>query len=306
MRLCAWVRRAKPDIVHTWLYHASLVGGLAARVAGCRSVVWGVRHGRLDAATVSRRTIAVGKACALLSHRLPKHIVCCSSSVHAVHRALGYPEHKMSVIPNGFDVDSLRPSAGSRAAVRDELGSGRDVPIVAMVGRFHPVKGHRVFVSAAGALAAERDDVRFVLCGRDVTWDNPSLAGWIREAGIEHRVHLLGERSDIPRLLPAFDVATLTSLSEGFPNVIGEAMACGVPCVATDVGDARLLVGESGRIVPIADPPALAGAWRDLLAMPREARSALGALARERIVAEYSIHDVTQRYERLYRTIGGG
>jgi glycosyltransferase involved in cell wall biosynthesis len=173
--------------------------------------------------------------------------------------------------------------------------------------RFHPQKDHETLCRAAGLVAAARPDVHLVLAGVGIDAGNERLVAWLRESGAADRCHLLGERDDMPRLTAALDLALMTSsFGEAFPLVVGEAMACGVPCVVTDVGDARQMVADTGRVVPARDAQALAGAVLDLLAMPVDERAALGARARERVQRELSLTAVAARYESLYTEVLAG
>ncbi|MBI3858588.1 MAG: glycosyltransferase, partial [Planctomycetes bacterium] len=293
------VRVLKPAVIQSWMYHADLIAGLAARIAGRVPVAWGVRHGRPDPETDKAGTLATVKACSLLSGLLPKRIVFCSQEARSLHTRLGYAAERSIVIPNGFDVNLYRPDEEARISVRRQLGIPLDTELVGCIARFDPTKDHLTLVRAAALLLARRPGVRFVFCGTDVTWENGRLAGWIREAGLESRFSLLGPRDDVPRLAAAMDIVALTSITEGFPNVIGEAMATGVPCVVTETGDAPLLVGETGKIVPPRQPEALARALSELLDSGREGRGRLGASARERIRREFSIESVSAQYEQL-------
>jgi glycosyltransferase involved in cell wall biosynthesis len=188
--------------------------------------------------------------------------------------------------------------------VRAELGLAAHAPLIGLVARFDPQKDHQGFLQAARRLHAHRPDVRFVLAGPGVDQCNGTLARTIAEAGLVNAVHLLGPRSDVPRLMAAFDVASLSSRwGEAFPNVVAEAMACGIPCVVTDVGDAAEIVGDTGLVVPPCDPQALAGGWERMLALPAEQRRDLGEQARARIAARYDLRQVTQRYETFYSTL---
>lgn len=302
-RLARLLKEDKPQVVQTWMYHADLVGGLAAWVAGGISVVWGIHHSNLDPEGNKRTTIWTARACARLSHRMPVHIICCSEASREVHEAMGYASRKMVVIPNGFDLAAFRPDLEVRESVRRELGVPHDALIIGLVGRFDPQKDHRNFVSAAARLCAAFPDVYFLLCGNGVTWDNPQLVQWIEKAGIRHRFYLLGRRDDMPRLTAALDISSSSSYGEAFPLVIGEAMACGVPCAVTDVGDSALIVGDTGRVVPPRDPEALAAAWRELIEMGTEGRRRLGEAARCRVEKHFSLPSVVARYENLYMEI---
>ena len=304
LRLARLLREVRPDIVGTWLYHADLLGGTAAKLARPGlPVVWNIRQSNLDPALNRRRTLQVVRVCARLSSWLPDTIVCCSSEARRSHAAVGYDESKLRVIPNGFDLSAFHPDADARRAVRAELGISDDTPVIGMVARVDPQKDHRNFVDAAARLLARRPDVRFVLCGHNTSPDNVMLAEWIDAAGVRPACHVLGPRHDIPRLTAAFDIATLSSVGEGFPNVLGEAMACGVPCVATDVGDSAEVIGDTGYVVPPRDAGALARAWDELLAAGRAAREALGLRARQRIEERFSIQRIARLYEETYAAI---
>lgn len=303
-RLTRLLKKDRPHLVQTWMYHADLLGGLAARLAGgVIPVVWGIRHSNLDPEGNKRTTIWTTRACAWLSHRLPAKIVCCSEASRRVHTALGYAAEKMVVIPNGFDLTAFKPDPEVREEVRRELGIPADALLIGLVGRFDPQKDHRNFVAAAALMSAAYPEVHYLLCGDGVSWDNHELAGWIDEVGLRQRFHLLGRREDMPRLTAALDIASSSSYGEGFPNVIGEAMACGVPCVVTDVGDSAFIVGDTGMVVPPRNPEALAQAWKKLMEMGPEGRKKLGEAARRRVLENFNLPDIVARYEGLYKEI---
>jgi glycosyltransferase involved in cell wall biosynthesis len=199
----------------------------------------------------------------------------------------------MRVIPNGFDLARFRPDPGARVRIRTELGIPSDAPVVGLVARFDPNKGHATFAAAARRLAGGRPGTRFVLVGAGIDATNPVVAE-IPGA------HLLGVRTDVAAVVAALDVAVSASSSEGFSNTLGEAMAAGVPCVATDVGDSATIVGDTGALVPPDDPAALAAGIESLLARTPEERAAGGARARDRVAANWSLPVVARRFEDLY------
>ncbi len=241
------------------------------------------------------------RACARLSRLLPTRIVCCSEASRQVHVGLGYPPERMVMIPNGTDLATYRPDPLARLLVREELGIPHEAPLIGLVARFHPMKDHLTFIRAADLIQSERPEAHFLLCGDGVTWENRELATWIERVGLRSRFHLLGRRDDLPQLNSALDIASSSSYyGEAFPLVIGEAMACGVPCVVTDVGDSALIVGETGYIVPPQNPEALAAGWLRMLNQTPEARQALGKDARRRIEARFALKTVVRRYEHLY------
>ena len=306
LRLARNLSRGSPSLVQTWMYHADLVGGLAARLAGSGPVIWNIRQSTLEPGLSKRTTIWTRRLCARLSRLVPQRIVCCSQVARDVHVRLGYAADKFVVIPNGFDLDEFRPDTAARQAVREELGIAPEMALVGGVGRWDPQKDYRTFVAAAARLAAEAPESRFLLCGEGLVWDNALLSGWIARAGLADRFVLLGHRDDIARVTAALDIAGSSSAyGEGFPNVVAEAMACAVPCAVTEVGDSAMLVAATGRTVPPAEPDALAGAWKELLDLGPEGRASLGAAARARIARDFSLASVVARYERLYVEAAG-
>lgn len=302
-RLARLIRTSRPDVVQTWMYHADLLGGLAARLSGATRVAWNVRHSDLDARRNKRTTIWTARACARLSSLIPDRIVCCAEVAREVHEALGYDPGKTLVIPNGFDPRKFRPDPEARRSVRQELGIPEAAPVVGMVARFNPDKDHYNFVCAAALLHKRKSETRFLLCGDGASWENRELAKWIEQAGLRDSLLLLGRRTDMPRLTASLDIATSSSSSEGFSNVVGEAMACGVSCVVTDVGDSARIVGGTGIVVPPKDPEALAAGWSKMLERSPKERRELGASAKKRVEENYSLERVTKAYEAMYREL---
>lgn len=300
VRLVRLVRNLRPDVVQTWMYHADLLGGVSALLGGCRRIVWGVRTTHV-AYEGSHLTVVLRKICAWLSRWLPESIVCAAEASRQAHAAVGYCARKMTVIPNGFDLAALMSAASQRNAARERLGARSDEVLIGTMGRFNPVKDFGSFIRAARLIHASAPNTRFVMIGKGVDASNRQLTGWIAATGISDRFALLGERHDALHCLAAMDVFCLASLSEGFPNVVGEAMGIGVPCVVTNVGDSARLVGDTGVIVQLQDPEALAEAVLRLIALPSEVRSALGQAARQRIKDHYTVAAAQAQFVRLYR-----
>ncbi|MEB2337850.1 MAG: glycosyltransferase [Nitrospirales bacterium] len=306
VRLVQWLKQDKPDVMQTWMYHADLLGSLAAKLIGDIPISWNIRHSDLSGQESKRLTHLTAGFCAKLSRWAPQRIVCCSESARTVHAALGYAVEKMVVIPNGYDLETFRPDSAARHAIREELKIPESAPVIGLVGRFDPQKDHRTFLKAASLLHRDKRGAQFILCGEDIVPQNGTLMGWVGEANLGDRCHVLGRREDVPRLMAAFDIAALSSsFGEAFPNVVSEAMSCGVPCVVTDVGDAALIVGETGLVVPPRDPAALASAWRRLLDMDDHTRRQLGLAARQRVTERYNLPDIVSRYERLFEDLAG-
>ncbi|MDR5781701.1 glycosyltransferase [Caballeronia sp. LZ065] len=301
-RLRRLILTHRPEIVQTWMYHADLLGGLAARLASHRRIVWGIRTTDVRAGG-SRSTLAVRKICAWLSSRVPLTIVCAADASRRVHVGAGYDASRMLVVPNGFDIANLVASDIQRSSFRKECGFGDGDVVIGTVGRFHPVKDLRNFVRSAAIVARSVPNARFLLVGRGLEPINPELMSWIDETGETSRFVLLGERLDVPICLSAMDVFCLSSRTEGFPNVVGEAMAMGVPCVVTDVGDAALLVAQTGIVVPSEDSASLADGLARFATLAPQARSDIGQLAKARIHAEYTMERARERFEELYQRL---
>lgn len=303
--LLSLMRRNRPDIVQTWLYHADMFGGVAARLAGNPNVIWGIRTTELTAGD-SRFTVVVRKLCAWLSHRIPRAIVCVAEAARRVHAQIGYDADRMVVVPNGFDLSHLVAPADQMAALREQCGFGEEHFVVGTLGRFNAAKDQRNFVRAAAQLAEQHRQLRFLMVGRGLETSNGELMQWINETGHADRFVLLGERADVAVCLAAMDIFCLSSRAEGFPNAVGEAMAMGVPCVVTDVGDAAMLVADTGVVVPKENSPALAEGIARILAMKPDARKQLGQKARDRILSEFTVERVRERFEAIYQRLTEG
>lgn len=298
------LRRIKPDLVNTWMYHADFMGSIAARLAGCRKVVWGLRHSDLSRNDDKRSILLIAKVCAALSSWLPTQILSCSMRGKAVHAAIGYRADKIHVIPNGFDLERFHPDNSSRDSVRTELGLPLDAPLVGLVGRYNPQKNHAGFIEVATQVNAQLPQTHFVLAGAGIDWGNDELGTIIDAHGLRECIHLLGRRDDMPRLMAALDVlVSASSHGEAFPNVLGEAMACGVPCVVTDVGDSAEIVDGAGRVADVGDMEGLARHLMEVLRLSSSERRALGEQARVRIATEYEIGKVVELYQCFYERL---
>jgi glycosyltransferase involved in cell wall biosynthesis len=308
-RLLALIRKVRPDVVQTWLYHPNVLAGTAARLCGVRRLIWNLRSSPPlpDRAKASRYwAFKLGQ---VLSSWLPDVVVSCSNQALRAHQAKGYGSKRNVVIPNGFELPDFPSNSEDQQSAREECGIKGHAFVIGMVARFHPDKDHRTFVNAAcelmrrePALVAQHN-IQFVLCGEGITWGNGKLAEWIDNFGLRSRFHLLGRQSDAARVMASFDIASLSSISEAFPNVVGEAMAQGIPCVVTDVGETGAVVGNTGSIVPASNPGAMAYEWARLARMSEAQRRQLGLEARERIRFFFSLRNTISAYEALYTEI---
>lgn len=303
-RLAARLRALRPDIVQGWLLQGNLAATVGASLARLNvPVLWNVRWTLYDVESERLATRALLRLSGGLA-RHPRRIIFNSELAVSQHSAIGYPSERARVIPNGFDTAQFRPDPAARLAVRGELDIPADSPVMGMVARYHSMKDHAMSLRAASDLLQRRPDAVFVYAGRDVDSGNAELTGLIKALGLTGRVRLLGERQDVARLYASFDLYWMSSvargIAEGFPNVIAEAMACGVPCVATDIGDAASIIGETGRVVRSRDWRAFGDATADLLDSGPAALGRLGIEARARIKRDYSLDGATDAYHALY------
>lgn len=306
LRLWRILRQERPNLVQTWMYHADVVGGSVARVAGIRSVCWGLHNSNLSAGKTRKSTILVARLWAVLSRWVPKRIVSCSQRAVIVHTELGFDAERCVVIPNGYDVSVFQRSPEDGQQLRKALGLPAGLPVIGCVARFDPQKDHANLIGALALLRNEGCEFSAVLVGTGVLWDTPSLAALVEDAGLADVVYLLGRRDDMPAVMSALDIHVLSSsFGEAFPNVLAEAMACGVPCVTTDVGDAALIVDDTGWAVPPGDPEALADAiiaalreWKETSGWPKRQ-----AAARERIQTQFSVERMARAYEDVWRAV---
>ena len=297
------VRAMQPDIIHGWLVH----GNLAARCAqwlGRRPaipVIWSIHQSLSDWAHESPMTRRLIQWAAWWAK--PVTILYCSRRSAEQHERLGYPSHRRFVIPNGFDAERFVPQPAARTAIRSTLRIDPDIPVVGHVARFHPQKGQFAFIEAARRFLQVQGDARFIMAGDDITLGNPVLKHAIAQTGAADRFSLLGPRDDIECIYNACDLVAVTSTTEAFPQVLGEAMACGVPCATTDVGDAGEIVSALGRVVPVDDADAMVVAWEQLLRERRSSGVQCAEQLRRSILERFSIESLVRQYMRLYQHV---
>jgi glycosyltransferase involved in cell wall biosynthesis len=299
-RLVRLLRKQRPVLLQTWLYHADFLGLLAGKLARLPQIVWNVRCSDMDMQHYSKASALVIRILAALSS-IPEAVVVNSESGCEFHKRLGYRPRRWVLIHNGFDLDLFCPDAAARIKFRQELGLSNDAILIGLVARFDPMKDHATFLEAAHLMLAKDPRVHFVLVGSKITRENRELTAKINSGRYGKHFHLMGERDDVSYIVAALDMATSSSCSEGFPNTIGEAMACGVPCVVTDAGDSALLVGDTGMVVPIKNPQALAEGWDQMIKLDGSGRSQLGVAARCRIEEQFSLPTNVTRYEEFYQ-----
>ena len=303
-RLLSALGDCAPDIVHGWMYHGNLAAWAGQRLAAPRAaLVWSIRQSLATIEHEPRPTRVVIRLGAYLSSRADQIV---SNSRRAVghHVAFGYDESHFVVIPNGFDTQRFQPDAQARRTVRAELKIPEDALVAGMIARMHPMKRHDLFLDALAELRRRGHRVHALLAGSGTDPRTSALVRQILERGLGDQIHLLGERRDVPRLMAALDVLVSASgWAEGFSNSIGESMACGLPCIVTDVGDSAEIVGETGIVVPTGDASALTEALAEFAILPKEERRSLGLRARARIETHYAQQRSTGTTAALYESL---
>lgn len=291
------INKNKPDVVQGWMYHANLIGGLCAYVIGVKRIYWGIHHTSLNPDVVKKSTIIVSKILSLLSHWIPSAIICCANSSVDVHAQAGYSKRKLKCIPNGYDLSLFKPSIGCRNLIRKELNID-NLWVVGMVARFDVLKDHVNLLNALVLLRNYLEDFVVLLVGDGMDQKNNDLDLMIKSRNLENQIQLLGRRADVPQIMNALDVHVLSSMSEAFPNVVAEAMACETPCVVTDVGDAAYIVGDTGWVVPFKDPQSLSEAlYKSYLEFQDSAKWQIRCKAsRERVSKKFSLDLMANEY----------
>jgi len=294
-KLRQFMRAFNPDIVQGWMYHGNIVATVAVFLFDpmCRKVklFWNVRQTLYDINNEKIQTrwlIVLGRWLSFFPHS----IIYNSNLSAEQHCNVGYLSKKTKIIPNGFDLQKFKPDQHRRQQLREELGVAESVLLVGHISRLHPMKDHATLLRAIDRVVdslsstGSKQEVLFLLIGQGVT----------SELSTNPAVHFLGERSDIPKIMSALDIVVSSSAwGEGFPNVIGEAMASEVPCVVTDVGDSAYIVGKYGRVCSVGDDQCIANSILQLIENKQE-RETVGRQARKRIKEKYSIDKIKKEY----------
>jgi len=300
LRLVKILKSLKPDILYSFLPEANLVGLIAGRLAKVPQIVWGIRSSNMDTSQYNWLFAVALYAGAWLS-RLPDAIIVNSLSGLQHHKSLGYYNTIMTVVPNGINTAVFKPDKMVGEKVRSQWGIDDKAIVIGLVGRLDPLKDHTTFLRAAGILLDYSKDVKFVFVGDAQEPYKSEILNLGNRLGLNEHLIWNQPRMDMPAVYNAMDIVSSSSaFGEGFSNVIGEAMACGVPCVVTDVGDSALIVGGTGLVVPINDSEALADGWRCMLKRLNENSTSTENKARVRIISHYNSEILIQEITKVF------
>ena len=294
----------KPDIVQTWLVYGDFIGGIAAKIAGIKNIIWNIRYSSLDTGMVKLRTILFIKILASLSFFIPKLILVNSKSGKKNCQLIGYCKKKLYFIPNGFETSILKPNKNLKLNFRKRINILDDVPLIGNLARYDSIKDHKNLLNALALINLKNIKFHCVLVGSNINKKNKSLLKELKKLRLNNHVKLLGGNQEIQKIMNGLDIFVQSSKSEGFPNVLAEAMACGTPCIATNVGDSAFIVGDTGWLVPPSNSKKLAKVISSALSQIKTIKwQKRCAQANLRIYKNFEISKMVKSYNRVWNKV---
>ena len=293
------------EIVQTWLYHSDFFGGIAAKLAGVKNIVWNVRHSNLSADDTNISLKILVKILAKLSYFLPNKIIFCSKRAIQIHRNIGYDDRKIIHIANGFDLKKYRPNSIERLNFRKKFNLKKNLPVLGNVSRYHPQKDHKNLLKALNFLKKDQISFKCILVGYEITKRNVTLNKMVKKFKLSNDIIFLGQQKNINQIMNGIDIHILSSkYGEAFPNVVAESMASGTPCVVTDVGDSALIVDKTGWVVKPNNPKKLATSIKLALdCLSTNKWDYVCYNARKRINNQFSIKIMIENYTNIWKEI---
>tara|TARA_Y100001968_G_C19454442_1_gene771576 strand:- start:17550 stop:18683 length:1134 start_codon:yes stop_codon:yes gene_type:complete len=294
----------KPSIVQTWMYHADLLGGFISKILGIKKIFWNIRHSDIDHKGMKITTIVISRICAFTSYFIPDKIISNSYRAIQIHKSIGYCDNKFIYIPNGFAYNKSGNSNNKYLDLRSSLYLSKSDIIVGSLARYHNQKDYPNLLKSAREVLDYRRDIHFVLCGNNVNYSNIQLTELINKLKINKNIHLLDYQKDIQNILTQLDLlVSSSSYGEGFPNVIGEAMLMGTPCISTDVGDSRLIIRDDRFIVPPSNSKLLSQAILNFISLSSTEKIDIGIRGNKIIIDNYSLKSVLLKYLHVYHSL---
>lgn len=301
-RIASELGRPEVQLIQSWLYFSDAMATLLGRILHGKPVIWGIRSSHGAAGKGATRWFAQ-IVNPWLSYRFPVAIICCGQAARLAHKSLGYDGNRMTVIPNGFDVGAFHYDKAARTHLRADLSIGLDDFLIGMVARTDIYKDHETLFAAIKLVRPFIPRLKLLLCGNGATLINPVIRDGLARYGLLDIAFALGLRRDLVAIYSALDLHVLSSISEGFPNVVAEASLCGCAGISSDVGDAREILADARWLVPASNPEALATKMLEYNNLAETERSALREGNAAWICQNFKIDGIALRYIDLYRSI---
>jgi len=303
-KLYKLIRQIKPDIIQTWMIHADMVGGIVGRLAGIKNIFWGVHHSNLTGRKSKNTTRLIIKVNSILSYFIPKKIIYCANSSKKIQESIGFKKSIGVVISNGYNTNIFKNNDTFRKSFRNEHNISDDTFIIGHVGRYSPLKDQTTLIEAFHILEQKGYKFKLVLVGTNLDRNNIDLVSFLNKKELSDKVLLLGRRDDIPKIMNGIDLFVLSSITEAFPNVLNEAMACGTPCVSTNVGDSSLIIDSTGWVTQKKNQKVLANSITEAYE-EKKLKNTLWLkrklACRDRIVKNFSLEEMIKRYKDIWR-----
>jgi len=300
IKLIKLIKKLKPDIIHTWMYHSDLIGGLVAKLLNIKLIIWGIRSADFFSSKTPKSTKFIVKICTFLSYYLPNKIVYNSSKGQEFHQNIGYDSNKSYLIENGVDINKFKPNEEARKLFRKKLNIDYHKQVVGLIARYDNLKNHKGFVEMASYISELEKKIEFVMIGDDIK-NNRTILSLLNKKNIYDKFHLLESVKDIENVIVGLDAVVITSTSESFPNVLIESMSCGVPCFSTDVGDVSNIINRKEWVVPINDMKKLANVCLNYFSHEDHDKNLMKKEMIDRTHKKFNSNLATDSYEKLYK-----
>ena len=301
-KLCASIIKFKPDLVHTWMYHANLIGGLAAKISNVKKILWSIHHNDLSTVHNKLSTIFIAKAGACFSYLIPEKVICVSKDVVKKHIDFGYQEKKMIFIPNGIDVLEFSKIPNARQLLFNNFNFTDDAILIGFPSRFNPIKNHKGFFASIANIKRDSPNLnlQIILSGKNIDINNIELINLINTYNLAECVHLMGLINTMPLFMSSIDLLVNNSYSESFSLVLAEALSCETLCISTIEGDPESIIKGVGKHVPVGDISLLSNTIINMLNIETKEENKLKLKGRKKIISLYSLEIVLKNYKLLY------
>ena len=297
------LKETKPDLIQTWMYHANIFAGVLAKIFFYKiPVVWNIRCTIMKLFEAGLTTYILIYLSSLLSYFIPDCIIVCGNSVKSDHQEVGYKSSKIKIIENGFDLEYFKPPKKSQNFNNNYHTKGL---IVGVLGRFHPQKNHDLAIKACSIAISKNINLKLYLAGSGMTTDESELNKSIRKHRMENFTEFFGALKDVRVFFKEIDVLLLPSkFGEGFPNVLAEAMAYGIPCIATSIGDSKRIIGKTGWVVSTEKPKEIVSAFEEIIDIKNEGSwIIIKTAARQQIKQNFSISQMIISYTNCWKEL---